>query len=122
MPAPQYFSIEQDHGVHVFTLNAKAKLIEEPILEGLTSELLATTNAAEPPLVLLDLTATTFFGSGFLETLFRMWKSLQSRPNSKFGLCGLYPYCREVLEITNLDSMWPIYPNRVDAIAAMSAK
>jgi hypothetical protein len=28
----------------------------------------------------------------------------------------LNPYCREVLEVTHLDTLWPIYATRADAV------
>jgi anti-sigma B factor antagonist len=104
----------------VLATGPRAQLIEEPILEPLTRELLAAAAAAQPPVVVIDLSQTTFFGSGFLETLFRVAKTVQSQPQGKLALCGLHPYCREVLEITHLDSLWPIYATRDEALAALS--
>ena len=121
MPEAPFLTIHLDHGVTIAEFGPRAKLIEEPILDALTSELLAVATAANPPLLLLDMAQTTFFGSAFLETLFRVWKNLQSRPNAKMGLCNVYTYCREVLEITHLDKIWPIYATREEALAAMQS-
>jgi anti-sigma B factor antagonist len=120
MPDAPFFTTRVDRGVTIIELGPRAKLIEEPILDDLTKGLLAAIAAAPAPVVVLDLTQTTFFGSSFIETMFRMWKSLNSRPNAQFALCGVYKYCREVLDITNLDKMWPIYADQKEAVAAMA--
>jgi anti-anti-sigma factor len=120
MTQASFLSVKPDRGVHVVELNSRAQLIEEPILDDLTKELLATAAGITPPVMLLDLSQTTFFGSGFLETLFRVWKTLQNRPDANLVICGLHPYCREVLEITHLDKLWPLYDTRAEALAAMT--
>ncbi|MDZ4687599.1 MAG: STAS domain-containing protein [Planctomycetaceae bacterium] len=122
MTEESFLIVTQDRGVNVAELSSRAQLIEEPILEPLTKELLAAASASKPPVMLLDMSQTTFFGSGFLETLFRIWKTLQARPDANLSICGLHPYCREVLEITHLDKMWPLYGTREEALAAMQAK
>jgi anti-anti-sigma regulatory factor len=65
--------------------------------------------------------ATEFFGSSFIEVLFRVWKRLNTQPHPKFAISGLQEYCREVLEVTHLDSLWPLYATRDEAVAALSA-
>jgi anti-sigma B factor antagonist len=119
MPEAPFLTVEQQQGVCVVAVGPRAQLIDEMILDPVTKELLAVTSAAKPPTVLIDLSHTTFFGSGFLESLFRVWKGLQARPNAKMAICGLHPHCREVLEITHLDKMWPLYGTRAEALAAM---
>uniref|UniRef100_A0A7C2JZX8 Anti-sigma factor antagonist n=1 Tax=Schlesneria paludicola TaxID=360056 RepID=A0A7C2JZX8_9PLAN len=117
-----FLNVVTEGDVTVAEFGPRCKLIEEPILEALGRELATVTAAADPPLVLLDLTQTTFFGSGFLETLFRVWKGMQSKPRPQLCLCGLHPYCREVLEITHLDKMWPLYASRAEALAALASR
>ncbi|HUQ71200.1 MAG TPA: hypothetical protein VM165_16855, partial [Planctomycetaceae bacterium] len=87
MSEESFLIVTQDRGVNVVELGPRAQLIEEPILEPLTKELLATAAALKPPLMLLDMSQTTFFGSGFLETLFRVWKTLQNRPEANLSIC-----------------------------------
>lgn len=71
--------------------------------------------------LVIDLTHVNFFGSSFIEVMFRAYKRLQTRDHSKFGLCGLTPYCREVLEVTHLDTLWSIYATRKDAIHRLTS-
>jgi hypothetical protein len=37
-------------------------------------------------------------------------------------LCSVQPFCGEVLEITKLDRIWDILPDRPSAIAAVQAE
>lgn len=68
--------------------------------------------------VLLDLSAVKFFGSSFIEVLYRLWKQVQSQ-NGKFAIAGLHPYCQEVLQVTNLDKLWTLVPDRESGLAAL---
>jgi anti-anti-sigma regulatory factor len=55
------------------------------------------------------MSSTEFFGSSFIEVLFRVWKRLTSNPGAHLGICAMQPYCREVLHVTHLDTLWQIY-------------
>ena len=70
------------------------------------------------PKVLIDLSSVKFFGSSFIEVLYRLWKQMESR-NGQFVVCGLHQYCREVLEVTNLDKLWTITVDRESGLAAL---
>jgi len=70
------------------------------------------------PKVLIDLTSVRFFGSSFIEVLYRLWKQMESR-GGRFVICGLHPYCGEVLQVTNLDKLWTITPDRESGLAAL---
>ena len=73
---------------------------------------------AEVPQVLLDLSGVKFFGSSFIEVLYRLWKQMESR-QGRFVLSGLHPFCREVLQVTNLDKLWTIAPDRESGLALL---
>ncbi|OYW11773.1 MAG: hypothetical protein B7Z55_18925, partial [Planctomycetales bacterium 12-60-4] len=107
--------------VSVVEFGPNCELVEDQILEALGAELLAAVRAADPPRVILDLTRTKFFGSGFIEVLLRVWKELQHKPQARMILCGVQIYCREVLEITHLDQLWPIVATRDEALERMAA-
>ena len=70
------------------------------------------------PKVLLDLTCVRFFGSSFIEVLYRLWKQMESR-QGRFVLSGVHPYCKEVLQVTNLDKLWTLAPDREAGLAAL---
>ena len=108
-------------GVQVLTIGSEALSIEEDILEGISQQLLDLV-VSIPPQIVVDMQHVEFYGSSFIETLFRMWNRVKASENGHFGLTGLQPYCREVLTITNLDSVWPTFDDVDAAIAEFSPK
>ncbi len=109
-----------DGRVTVIALGPKYKIIDEHALDGgLGESLIEIAVEAEPPLVVLDLSQTQFFGSSFIEVLFRVWNRLQGR-SGRFAICGLTPHCYDVLKITHLDTLWPLMPTRHEAVSAIS--
>lgn len=110
-----------DRKVTVIGLGPTYRSVDEKVLEaGLRSLLLAAVDGADPPLVVIDLSQTTFFGSSFIELLFRLWNRVQARPAGAFAICGVTQYCEEVLRVSHLDTLWHLYPTRDEAVAALS--
>ncbi len=68
--------------------------------------------------VLLDMSKVKFFGSSFINVLYRLWKQVQCQ-NGKFAIVGLHPYCQEVLQVTNLDKLWTLVPDREAGLTAL---
>lgn len=115
-------SVVKEGDVTVVVFGSEQRQLDEVGLERIGRQLIEVAQAANPPLVILDMAATEFFGSSFIETLFRVWKKLNTQPGAKFAISGLQPYCKEVLEVTHLDRLWPLPATRAEAIAAFRAK
>lgn len=110
----------RDGEVTIVSLGADLKRIDESNVRELAAQLSEIVQKTSPKLIVLDLSPTDFFGSSFIEILFRLWKTLRKEPSSRFALCGLQPYCREVLTITRLDSLWEIYDSATAAAKALN--
>jgi anti-anti-sigma factor len=74
--------------------------------------------APDPPKLLLDFSNTKYMGSRVLEILFRTWKRVKER-KGKMIICGVQPFCSEVLQITHLDRIWQLSPDCREAMEAM---
>jgi anti-sigma B factor antagonist len=109
---------EQD-GVAVLDFGPDKHSLDESTLQEVQDRVLEASNV-DPPLLVVDLSHVDFFGSSFIELLYRVWSRLNSR-GGHFALCGLSPYCREVIEVTRLDQLWPIYPSVDEAVAGVKA-
>lgn len=110
-----------DRKVTVIGLGPPFKSVDEQVLDaGLRMRLLTAVDRADPPLVVLDLSETTFFGSSFIELLFRMWNRIQTKPSGAFAICGVTAYCREVLTVAHLDTLWRLYATRDQAVEALA--
>jgi anti-anti-sigma factor len=105
-------------GVTVVVFGRDFERITEDRIPAATQTLLDSIPSQQPRLV-VDLSQTTFFGSSFIEVLFRAWNRIHTKPGGRFALCGLSPYCTEVLQITNLDQLWKLYPTRDTAVQAL---
>ncbi len=112
--------IVTEDGVTVVTFGPAFDRISEDSIPA-ASEALLQAAGGESAKVVVDLSHTQFFGSSFIESLFRGWNKLKTRPGAAFVLSGLNPYCLEVLEVTNLNRLWPIFPDRASAVASLKS-
>jgi anti-sigma B factor antagonist len=70
------------------------------------------------PLIVFDLSRIDYFGSVFLGILLRCWKMVQARGGS-MALSGVSDRAKELLHLTSLDFVWPIYATRREAVEAL---
>ncbi len=115
-------SIVKEGDVTVVVFGLEQRQLDEVGLERISRQLIEVAQTVTPPKLILDMAVTEFFGSSYIEILFRVWKRLNSQPDAQFAITGLQPYCREVLEITHLDRLWPLYATREEALAAFASK
>ena len=111
---------QEFNGVQVLTIGSEQFSIDELNTQEISQQLLDIV-VSVPPQVVIDMQHVDFYGSSFIETLFRLWNRIKVNDDGKFALCGLKDYCREILVVTNLDSVWPIYDNVEIAVEKMSA-
>lgn len=104
---------QEQNGVHVITIGEENVSIEEGNIEEVSQKLLDIA-VSVPPQIIINMEHVDFFGSSFIETLFRVWNRIKDIEGAYFGIAGLQPYCREIIKVTNLDTVWTIYAN-VDA-------
>ena len=119
MSNPEHLNVEQVDNVTVVSFGSDPVSLNESMLSDLVAPLLEVTGEPTTNL-LVDLSSVEFFSSSFIEVLFRLWNRTKAN-GQQFALCGLHPYCREVLEVTNLTSVWKIYEDRDDALAALDS-
>jgi anti-anti-sigma factor len=72
------------------------------------------------PLVVFDLHQLNYFGSVFLALLLRCHKLVKSRSGEMAIACPS-PAAQELLSLTALDTLWPIYDTRQAALEALGA-
>jgi anti-anti-sigma factor len=114
-------NISKQYGITIISLGSEYENLDEPGLEDLKEKVLDVARNADPPLVILDLSHTKFFGSAFIEVLFRTWNRLKGRDSGRFCISGLTPYCKEVIEVTHLDELWKIFDTLDEAIADLKS-
>lgn len=112
-------SVDRENDVTVLQLDANYASLDEKPLEELGEVLLSEATYAEPPRLLLDLSRTESIGSRFIELLVRAWKRVTMRGGAMV-LCGVQPFCAEVLRVARLDTLWSSYSTRDEALAAVA--
>ena len=112
--------IKKRDQVTIASLGAEYQNLDGSALHAVSVELLEAADQADPPWLVIDLSHTTFFASAFIEVLFRVWNRINKRPGSKFGLSGLTPHCRDVIEVAHLDTLWKLYDSEEQAVSAMT--
>jgi anti-anti-sigma factor len=109
------FQVLTEDGVTVIVLAEEYDNLNPQHLELVSKNLLDLAQSVTPPLVVFDMSATKFFGSVFLGSLFRFWRRITTR-NGKMACCGATGVCQQVLDITQADKLWTMSPTREQAI------
>jgi len=110
----------QEHDVTTICTGPSYAGLETQALQELGEVLLSEAAYADPPRLVIDMSETKFVGSSFIELLVRAWKRIQGR-HGMMALCAVQPFCREVFGVSRLDTIWPIYANREEAVRALAA-
>ena len=70
------------------------------------------------PQIVFDLSQVKYVGSNFLGLLLRCWKATMAKGGS-LVLAGPTEHAKELLHVTSLDFVLPIYSSRREAIDAL---
>jgi anti-anti-sigma factor len=111
--------VSQVDGVTVFQVDREYDSLDDRTVAEFSAQLTSAIQPDHPPLLLLDLSDTTFIGSSFLGVLVRVWKRIRER-NGRMALCHVNEICGEVLHASKLDTIWDIYSTRDAAVRALA--
>jgi anti-anti-sigma factor len=68
--------------------------------------------------VIIDLSGTDYYGSTALGFFVKLWKRVRDH-GGKMAFCNMSAHELEVLQVTNLDKLWPLCESRAAAIEAV---
>ena len=112
------FTIERLGDLTVIAATRALEQIEFGLEEQVADLVLEPLRRQENPLIIFDLSQVDNFGSMFLALLIRCWKLTVSQGGT-MALSGVSDRTRELLRVTALDMVWPIYETRREAIEAL---
>lgn len=112
------FTIERRGELTVITGTEQLEQIAFGLEEAVSELILKPLRRDEQPQVVFDLSRVKYFGSNFLALLIRCWKLVLARGGTMV-LSGLDDRSRELLRVTSLDIVWPIYQTKREAIEAL---
>ena len=101
----------------VVHLGSAYNSLNEATVERVERFLLSCADDPDTKNLVVDLSHTQYFGSRFIEALFRAHNRMK-RKLGKFALSGLLPYPEEVVRISKLDTIWPLYGTAEEAVRA----
>ncbi len=119
VPTPRdEFTIEHHGEITLIITSPALENIDSSLIEDAAGFMLEPLENQETPLVVFDLSDIDYFGSAFLSLLLRCWK-MTTLKGGQMALASVSPRARELLRITSLDMIWPLYSTRREAMEAM---
>jgi len=121
MSHTKLFRIERDGDTLIAVpLRTVVSLAEEDVqaeMDNLAQEL------AEPDVknLIIDFEATEYFGSSMLVAMQSVWRHVYAQ-RGRMNLCNVSVAAREILRLVRLESHWPIYPTREEALKALRSE
>ena len=103
----------------VVHLGSAYNSLNEATVERVERFLLACADDPDTKNLVVDLSHTQYFGSRFIEALFRAHNRMK-RKTGKFALSGLLPYPEEVVRISKLDTIWSLFATSEEAVRAFA--
>ena len=94
--------------------------LHEPEIAHETQELLDFINRSDPipTNLVIDLALGEYLGTAMLGAVVKLWKRVSQR-GGRLALCNVSDNVTEVLRVTKLHAIWPIYGTRDQAVAAI---
>lgn len=119
MSYPPIFSITPRDDVLIIAPIRDVNSFERADLDDALADLYRSFPEDKPPRVLLDFHQLTLHGTTMLTAMLSLWKRVKDL-GGKMVFCRLSAEELEVLRVTRLDTVWPIYPDRDAALAALA--
>ena len=116
--AAELFEVEQTGDTIIVTALADLSELGYWQIEADGKAVLDTLARAPGRNVVVDFGGTDYCGSTALGLLVGIWKRVRSR-GGRMALCRLSAHEKEILHITHLDHVWPLFPSRGEALNAV---
>jgi anti-sigma B factor antagonist len=119
-PPPDAFTIERHGDLTLIAANLTIETMDPDVGHQVSEIIRNCLRDQESPLILFDLSEVGFIGSNFLAVLLKCWKQANAVGGS-MALCGVSDHARELLRVTSLDMLFPMYPTRREGMEALLA-
>jgi anti-anti-sigma factor len=114
MAIPRIFCIEDsDRALVVKIRESSGTFIDDDVFREIDS-IIEQYRADTKNGVIIDLVELEYFNSIILEALLRLWNHVHSS-GAKMVVCNVSQVGLEILQISKLDSIWPVCDSREDA-------
>jgi anti-sigma B factor antagonist len=114
----EFFQVRRHGDIAVIVPSPQIEHLPETLLQPAAQMVLAPLKEDPPSQIIVDLSEVNYFGSAFITFLLRCHEIVKPR-GSELSLAGVNKQIRELLRTTNLDTLWALYDNANEAIAAL---
>ncbi len=121
LPQEDCFGISFHGDVALLTPSGAVEKLPWEFMESAADAVLPPLLRREPPMIVVDLSELDYCGSIFLSLLLRIERGVRRR-HGAMAICCAGPQARELLRITNLDTLWAIYETREEAVEALESE
>lgn len=117
------FEIQRRGDVVIVEPSPEVESMSDAMIEQAAALVLAPLkNSAVPPSgIIFDLSRVNYFGSLFITFLLRCHLLLKKQGEGELVLAGVSERVRELLRMTNLDTLWALYDTRQEALEALGS-
>jgi len=115
----QSFGIERHGDIAIIIPSPEVEKMNESLMDQAAQMVLAPLKADPPSGLIFDLSRVDYFGSVFLSFMLRCHKRVKEH-GCEVYVAGASKKARELLHLTALDTLWPLYDNRSQALAALA--
>jgi len=113
-------AVAREGDVSIVTFGDK-KLIDEAAVQELAGELFALVEQDNRRTLLLDFEGVEFLSSAALGKLLTFDRKVKTA-RGRLKLCGISPGILEVFQVTKLNKVFDIRPDRAEAVAAFDGR
>ncbi|MCG6154416.1 STAS domain-containing protein [Rubinisphaera margarita] len=117
MNQPIRYTISRENDVLILHFSEQTRFDSTDFRQVLQNDLNDGDNA-KCQHVIIDCSGMKYTNSLFVEAVLRIAAEMKKRDGS-FCLCGLEPFVRDLVHVTQLDHRWTIYDDRAAAMAAL---
>jgi anti-anti-sigma factor len=121
MTQSESFQIQRYGDVVVVVPSPEVESMSDMLVEEASQLVLAPLKTNPPSGVIIDLSTVNYFGSMFITFLLRLHVQLKKQGDGEVVLAGVSDRIRELLRMTQLDTLWALYDTRAEALGALGA-
>jgi anti-anti-sigma factor len=118
MPMPVIFAMEIEGTTLVVTPSDEAGSLNAATARDESERLVARLLDSKAVNVVMDMEHAEYFGTYMLELMHCLWRQVRGQ-HGRLALCRVSEIGREILHVARLDTLWPSYPTRTEAIKAV---
>ncbi len=118
VPAGGMFEVEQEGDTIIVVPTVDLRELDYQQIEEGAATILHLLSGTAIQNVVMDFHKTDYYGSTALGFFLKLWKEIRKK-KGYMTFCNVSDHEKEILHMTHLDRLWPIYSSRAEALQAV---